>query len=172
MQRVYILHVCISVRLASLWRVKVCEEVSLNLPRCKLATRRGRRQQTARRAKLLGQSQVQKWQACYTYSINQHPHTLPLTLPFFPPLYLSASFASCRLSIIEGHRRTSKISFWFLLASPFGIVFAFVQTCSYLQLQHAACGVFMACHKRLSKLHKAIKVKSQITVRHSKLLLC
>lgn len=151
----------VSVRLASLWSVKVCAEVSLNLPRC------GRRQQIARN---FAAKSSARWQACYTYSINQTPthavsltHTLSLSLS--PPLQLA-----CHLSIVY-HRRTPQDEkrYKFLvslsLASPFGIVFAFEQTCLLTcNMLHAACGVFMACHKRLSKLHKAIKVKSQITV--------
>lgn len=61
----------VSVRLASLWSVKVCAEVSLNLPRC------GRRQQIARN---FAAKSSARWQACYTYSINQTPtHAVSLT---------------------------------------------------------------------------------------------
>lgn len=91
-----------------------------------------------------------KWQACYTYSINQLPtgwrplaptHTHSLLLPLPLSLLISLSHSTiCRLSIIEGHCRTSEISFWFLLASPFGIVFAF-DADLLASLQHAACGM-------------------------------
>lgn len=107
-----------------------------------------------------------KWQACYTYSINRAP-THAVSLTHAPSLSLSFPLQlACHLSIVY-HRRTPQDErrYKFFGFSPFGIVFAFEQTCLLTcNMLHAACGVFMACHKRLSKLHKAIKVKSQITV--------
>lgn len=131
----------VSVRLASLWSVKVCAEVSLNLPRC------GRRQQIARN---FAAKSSARWQACYTYSINQTPthavsltHTLSLSLS--PPLQLA-----CHLSIVY-HRRTPQDErrYKFLVSLSVGIslwhCFRFrADLLAYLQ--HAACGMRHAAY--------------------------
>lgn len=124
----------VSVRLASLWSVKVCAEVSLNLPRC------GRRQQIARN---FAAKSSAKWQACYTYSINRAPtHAVSLSHTS-PPLSPSTSSA-CLPSVdcLSSQDTTGRRRYKFFGFSPFGIVFAFEQTCLLTcNMLHAACGM-------------------------------